>query len=74
MTNSTVCQQAVPWYGFNIYKDGALVREQHVQAGTSAIAEVKVYRYLRDGEYPWYAIPRLISQDEHRGCDCGDWS
>lgn len=51
-------------YGFNVYQDGVLLREQIVFAGTSAIAEVKVWRFLAPGEYVWYAEPRLIQIDD----------
>jgi len=51
-------------YGFNVYKDGDLIREQIVFAATSAIAEVKIWRLLSPGEYVWYAEPRLIELND----------
>ena len=58
MTHMRVPSAAVRRYGFHVHKNGELVREQIVVAGSPAIAEVKVWRYLAADEYVWYSGPR----------------
>ena len=64
MTTFTVTSGNERRYGFNVYKDGLRTRELVVIAGNPVIAEIKAPRYLADGEYLWYVVPRLIDGEE----------
>lgn len=51
-------------FGFPVYRNGVRIRELVVVAGNAVIAEVKASRQLQDGEWLWYATPRLLHESE----------
>jgi hypothetical protein len=63
MDSETVAQQPLSRYGFNVYRDGELVREQVVEARNSVAAELAAGSYIdpSSGEYLWYSQPRWIA-------------
>lgn len=64
MTTQTLPVDRGRRYAFNVYHHGKLVRELVVVAANPLIAEINAPRHLSDGEYIWYVVPRLLSDEE----------